>query len=109
MADKIQETPIFGQRSTTWEDTHDGLVRILYDMLTHAFHRVNNSFPVDGSETLEGPAQLQTSTVAELTSLWPAADHPRGLLYCSNETGGATIVFSDGTDWRRVQDRAIAS
>ena len=29
--------------------------------------------------------------------------------YCWNETGGATPVFSDGTNWRRVSDRAIAS
>jgi len=31
------------------------------------------------------------------------------LAYCSNETGGAVPVFFDGTNWRRVTDRAIAS
>lgn len=29
------------------------------------------------------------------------------LIYVSNEVGGATIAFSDGTNWRRVQDRSI--
>lgn len=28
---------------------------------------------------------------------------------CTNETGGRVPVFSDGTNWRRVTDRAIAS
>jgi hypothetical protein len=31
------------------------------------------------------------------------------LTVCSDETGGATLVFFDGTDWRRVQDRAVVS
>jgi predicted dinucleotide-binding enzyme len=30
-------------------------------------------------------------------------------IYVSDETGGATMVFSDGVNWRRVQDRAIIS
>jgi hypothetical protein len=36
-----------------------------------------------------------------------AATYPRGVIYVSNETGGATLAFSDGTNWRRVQDRAV--
>lgn len=31
------------------------------------------------------------------------------LAYCTNETGGATVVMWDGSNWRRVQDRAVAS
>lgn len=30
-------------------------------------------------------------------------------IYVSDEVGGATLAFSDGTNWRRVQDRAIVS
>lgn len=30
-------------------------------------------------------------------------------IYVSNETGGAVLAFSDGTNWRRVTDRAIIS
>ena len=49
--------------------------------------------------------QQDVSTVAGLGSAATAGK----LKYCSNETGGATLVFSDGTNWRRVQDLAIAS
>ncbi len=32
-----------------------------------------------------------------------------GLIYVSDETGGATQAFSDGTNWRRMSDRAIVA
>ena len=32
-----------------------------------------------------------------------------GLIYVSDETGGAVLAFSDGTNWRRVTDRAVVS
>ncbi len=32
-----------------------------------------------------------------------------GLIYVSDETGGATTAFSDGTNWRRSQDRTVVS
>jgi hypothetical protein len=47
---------------------------------------------------------LPTYTVAGVPS---AATFVRGMIYVSNETGGATPAFSDGTNWRRVADRAI--
>jgi len=31
------------------------------------------------------------------------------MAYCTDEVGGAVPVFCDGTDWRRVTDRTIAS
>ena len=31
------------------------------------------------------------------------------MVYVSNESGGAVPAFSDGTNWRRVTDRAIVS
>lgn len=30
-------------------------------------------------------------------------------IYVSNEAGGATVAFSDGTNWRKVHDRAVIS
>ena len=33
----------------------------------------------------------------------------KGWIFVSDETGGATMAFADGTNWRRVQDRAIIS
>jgi hypothetical protein len=50
---------------------------------------------------------LPSKTVAELASLTAS---PAGqFVYCSNESGGAVPAFSDGTNWRRVTDRAIVS
>lgn len=50
--------------------------------------------------------QVKTYTVATLPS---ATTYPRGVIYVSNEAGGATLAFSDSTNWRRVQDRAVVS
>ncbi len=50
--------------------------------------------------------QLPTYTVATVPS---AATYARGMIYVSNEAGGAVPAFSDGTNWRRVTDRAIIS
>lgn len=45
-------------------------------------------------------------TVATL----PDASENRGLIVLvTNETGGAVLAFSDGTDFRRCTDRAIVS
>lgn len=53
-----------------------------------------------------GPFALPVLTVAELQALTATA----GLVaYCSDETGGATLAFGDGTNWRRVQDRVVIS
>lgn len=30
-----------------------------------------------------------------------------GIIYVTDDVGGAVIAFSDGTNWRRVTDRAI--
>lgn len=57
--------------------------------------------------TLNGAvAVLGTFTVGTVPS---AATYVRGLIYVSDETGGPTLAFSDGTNWRRVQDRAVVS
>lgn len=49
---------------------------------------------------------LESFTVATLPT---ASTFPRCLIYVSDETGGAVVAFSDGTDWRRVTDRGIVS
>lgn len=50
--------------------------------------------------------QAPTYTVATLPA---AATYPRGVIYVSNEAGGAVLAFSDGTNFRRVTDRAVVS
>jgi hypothetical protein len=49
--------------------------------------------------------QLRSYTMATL----PSAATAGQMIYISNESGGATPAFSDGTNWRRVSDRAIVS
>ena len=39
----------------------------------------------------------------------PSATQPGQMIYVTDETGGSTIAFSDGSNWRRIQDRAIIS
>lgn len=50
--------------------------------------------------------KLLSYTVATVPT---AAIGAGALIYVSNESGGATPAFSDGTNWRRVSDRAIIS
>ncbi|MHA2388099.1 MAG: beta strand repeat-containing protein [Candidatus Hodarchaeales archaeon] len=54
----------------------------------------------------DGVSIFKSFTVTEVGSLSAVAG---GFIYVSDETGGATMAFSDGTNWRRVQDRAIVS
>lgn len=50
--------------------------------------------------------RIQTKTVATLTA---ESKNVGKIAVCSDEAGGTTIVFADGTNWRRVQDRAVMS
>lgn len=65
------------------------------------FNAGTGSFALD----IGGVAYLESYTVATV----PSAATAGGLIYVSDEAGGATLAFSDGTNWRRVQDRAIIS
>lgn len=59
----------------------------------------------DGVSIVGTPLGLNSYTVAGAPS---ASNSGAGaIIYVSDETGGATLAFSDGTDWRRVQDRAV--
>lgn len=49
-------------------------------------------------------ATLPSHTVATL----PPATSTE-MIFVSNESGGAVAAFSDGTNWRRVTDRAVVS
>lgn len=44
-----------------------------------------------------------------VSGLPDATEYEGGMIYVSDETGGAVMAFSDGTNWRRVTDRAIVS
>lgn len=71
-----------------------------------AWKTIAEALGIDNVEDSQLIFQAKTYTVATVPS---ASDYPRGIIYVSDETGGATIAFSDGTSWRRVQDRAVIS
>jgi len=63
-------------------------------------------------ENLTGVNEAKAFTVVDLPD--PASYDPdttgrAAYVYVSDESGGSTIAFSDGTNWRRVQDRNIVS
>lgn len=56
---------------------------------------------------VNGAARVGSFTVAGVPSA--STSGAGSIIYVSNETGGAVLAFSDGTNWRRVADRAIIS
>ena len=57
-------------------------------------------------------ARLNTAVILEAYTVAGVPDatlYTAGLIYVTNETGGAVPAFSDGTNWRRVTDRTIIS
>lgn len=58
------------------------------------------------STHLKGVVIVGEYTVATLPT---ASTYQAGMIMISDETGGYTMAFSDGTNWRRTQDRAIVS
>lgn len=71
--------------------------------------RANASLPKDGSAGMVSPLKLKSFLVADLTGDYAASLWSGAVIYVSNETGGTVLAFSDGTNWRRVTDRAVVS
>lgn len=84
------------------------LVSVLSSELNRMREAIDGRLSLEGSFRMAAPVRLKSSTVANLSD-FPAADWTASVLYVSDETGGATLAFSDGTNWRRAQDRAIVS
>ena len=62
-----------------------------------------------GTVTGDGrdPVRHDSYTVTEANNL--SGLQAGDMIFVSNESGGATMAFYDGTNWRRVQDRAVIS
>jgi hypothetical protein len=56
---------------------------------------------------IDGAAKVASYTVATAPSA--STTGAGSMIFVSDESGGATIAFSDGTNWRRVSDRAVVS
>jgi len=96
---------------SAWTDFNSS--SIAYDNGTSGLTATDVQAAVDelASEKADLAAPLFTSaprvptfTVATL----PTAT-VQGIIYVSDESGGAVLAFADGTNWRRVTDRAVVS
>jgi hypothetical protein len=56
---------------------------------------------------VDGPVRVKSYVKTSLPSA--AGSGAGAIVYVSNEAGGAVIAFSDGSNWRRVTDRAVVS
>jgi hypothetical protein len=56
---------------------------------------------------VDGAIRVGTAPVSALPSA--SGSGAGAFIFVSDENGGATLAFSDGSQWRRVQDRAIVS
>lgn len=77
-----------------------------YGSITEAANITVDYGGVYDNETRK-PTSHDGYTVAEAQSL--AYINPGDMIYVSNESGGPTMAFYDGSDWRRIQDRQIIS
>lgn len=70
--------------------------------LERVFNRLGNG---------KGPLPIKGYAVTALPSAaeWGDTSSFSSLIYVYNEIGGAVLAFSDGTNWRRVTDRAIVA
>lgn len=71
------------------------------DDLRTAYGKCNDNF----DEIYDGQVPMRSFTVATV----PSAATSGLWIYVTDESGGAIPAFSDGTDWRRVTDRAVVS
>lgn len=75
------------------------------DIITPLYQAFFDDIELKLNANLLGPVvQLTGYTVATVPTVISG-----GMIYVSDETGGAVPAFSDGTNWRRVTDRAIVS
>lgn len=104
MSAKVSATPQISRPGIGARQFDIDLVRSVFNELLYHARRLNAAVTVDGVDAMTAPLPLMSYTVAGVptASLWEGA-----IIYVSNETGGKTIAFSDGTNWRRVQDRTI--
>ena len=85
-----------------------------YGFITEANDIVIDYGLVVDSNTYKGDFEfiMETSGVThdsfKVASL-PNAGVPGQMIYVSDESGGATMAFSDGSNWRRITDRQIVS
>lgn len=72
--------------------------------VTHGVN-IRTGLHVTGPVTMTGSVRPASYTVATL----PGVGGAGSTIYVSDEVGGGVLAFSDGTNWRRMTDRAVVS
>lgn len=107
MINKVAQTPSLSNPSQL------NNISSISSYLTNLFQSLFSAF-VTQSATLNAlvdqnnvPTEATTIAVFTKTTLPSAATE--GIIIVSNDVGGLTLAYSDGTNWRRVADRNIIS
>ena len=79
--------------------------------MTHS--QTNINVPSDSSITSSKLSGVLTMPDVLTVKSYAVASLPTavagGVIFVTDETGGAVLAFSDGTNWRRSTDRAVVS
>lgn len=87
-----------------WAAQDGRLVGTIYQYLRELDQAIRHLIAaVNGYETAVPLPSFEVASVPD------AADYEGAMVFVTDETGGAVPAFSDGTDWRRVTDRAVIS
>lgn len=82
------------------------LVSSLSNELSSYAQRLNNSIQADGTEIPSAPIVYKEYAKASLPSV---GTFKNGMIIVTDDVGGRTPAFSDGTNWRRTADRNVIS
>jgi hypothetical protein len=89
-------------RSENDDETGDFVVRCQVAGIATERLRVKSS----GEVIVTAPTMLKPFVFATLPA---ASDHLGGIIYLADESGGPTVAYSNGTNWKRVYDNANVS
>lgn len=105
MASKVNQSPNLPSPISSADTNYLlGLVRAIITEFQYHANTINDL--VTGSNTPLLPVIMPTYLKTALPS---AATYINGMIIVSNDVGGLTPAFSDGTNWRRVADRNVIS
>lgn len=106
MANKVNQSASISSPFNLTLDWATQLVNTLTSEFRDHALRLNAALMGDGSEAASGPVVYKSYVKAALPS---ALKYKNGLIIVSDDVGGLTPAFSDGTNWRRSADRNVIS
>lgn len=111
MANKVNQSPAisFPVNLTSLPGIADFIISLVRTLVSefrdHAL-RLNKAMVNDGTEAPSAPIIYKPYVKAALPDVTGYVD---GMIIVTDDVGGRVPAFSDGTNWRRVTDRAVIS